>query len=276
MTPGDRYLYRKLLAEFLGTAYLVMTICLAKGYNEAVPAIVVSVTCSTGIISGAFFNPAVALGAMVKSWIEKDIDWATIRLYIVVMLVELLGAVSGAFYAFGISGMTFRISKNPGCSIGGAFLAEVIGSTTLVAMAMMVQEHRPNIIVGVMCVAGSILATIQWDTSGAVMNPAFGFGTMLADVTNHDSSRFENLWIYLTAPMVGGVLGSLLNAVYMVEVRSLRAAAGKGSSPSNEIPLKGANDEPMMSGAKDSPLESLNRRLLEPTSTPLESQEDRM
>jgi aquaporin NIP len=227
MTPGDKYLYRKLFAEFIGTAYLVMMLCLAKGNDEAVPAIVVSVTASTGIISGAFFNPAVALGAMVKSWIEKDIDWATIGLYVVVILTEILGATAGAFYAFLISGKTLRISKNPGCSVGGAFLAEVIGSTTLVAMAMMVQEHWPNIIVGVMRAAGSILAIIQWDTSGAVLNPAFGFGTMLADVSNHDTARFENLWIYLTAPMVGGVLGSLLNAVYMAEVRSLRATAEK-------------------------------------------------
>lgn len=243
MTPNDRYLFRKLLAEFIGTAYLVMTICLAKGYNEAVPAIIVSVTVSTGMISGAYYNPAVALGALIKSHMEKQIDWPKLRLYIVIILIEFLGAITGAFYAYLISGDTFKLTKAPGCGDGGAFLAEVIGAAELVAMAMMVPEHYPNIVLGVMCLAGGVFATIQWDTSGAVMNPALGFGVKLADSLKNGPQRFESLWIYMSAPFVGAVLGTLLNSIYIVEVRRRRAEEEKERlSKKSDIPLKSSID----------------------------------
>jgi aquaporin Z len=244
MTPGDKHLYRKLFAEFLGTAYLVATICLSKGYNEAVPAIIVSVTASTGMISGAFYNPAVALGSLVKVSLEKGVDWATVKLYGVIILLEFFAALTGAFYASVVSNQTYWLTKNPECSTGGAFLAEVMGSAQLVAMAMMVNEHRPHKLVGVCCVAASVLATIQWKTSGAVMNPALGFGIKLADASHFGSGRLDNLWIYLTAPFIGGVLGSLINSVYMSELvaqRPTEPKQGLKESSEEEEPLLGVN-----------------------------------
>mmetsp|Transcript_34463 Transcript_34463/g.60480 ORF Transcript_34463/g.60480 Transcript_34463/m.60480 type:complete len:271 (-) Transcript_34463:26-838(-) len=269
MTPNDKYLYRKLLAEFLGTAYLVMTIALAQGYNEAVPAIIISVTISTGMISGAFYNPAVALGALIKSYLQKDIDWPMIRLYICIIGLEFLGATTGAFYAYAISGGTFKLTKNSECSTGGAFLAEVMGATQLVAMAMMVPEHYPHIIVAVFCVAGSVLATIQWDTSGAVMNPALGFGVKLVDAAKHGSERFDNLWIYLTAPFVGAVLGTLINAIYLVEVRRRREEKSKNlAKKTDSIPMESSDS--LISDEERKYKEGINTRKAEAL-RPLES-----
>lgn len=238
MTPNDPHLYRKLLAEFLGTAYLVMTVCLARGYNIAVPAIIVSVTGSTGLVSGAFYNPAVALGVLIKSQLQKGVCWATVKLYGVIMLIEVLAALCGAYYAFLISGDTFKLTKNPECSPAEAFLAEVMGAAQLVAMALMVPEHHPHILVGVFCVAGSVLATIQWDTSGAVMNPALGIGIKLIDAANYGSERLESLWIYMTAPFVGAVVGTICNSIYIVEVRRRRAERLKSADTRSVIQMQ--------------------------------------
>jgi glycerol uptake facilitator-like aquaporin len=241
MTPNDRYLYRKLLAEFLGTAYLTATVCLIKGYNEAVPAIIVAVSAATGFISGGFFNPAIVFGAFIKSCLQKDINLLVIRLYVVIVLLQFLGAVTGAYYAWAISGRTLELTKNPDCHDGGAFLSEVVGSANLVAMALMVQEHRPNILVAVICLAGGVLATIQWDTSGAVLNPALALGVKIADVSNHDMSRFDVLWIYMTAPLAGAVVGSLLNHIWVAELKSQQV-----KEVDKEIPLEEARETPLI------------------------------
>ena len=92
---------RMLIAEFLFTftlAWVVLNVATARGtlgnsfYGLAIGFTVVAGAVAVGGISGAAFNPAIAVGAMVTGLLQ----WSHIWIY---LLAEFLGGAAGA-YAF--------------------------------------------------------------------------------------------------------------------------------------------------------------------------------
>src|SRR5262249_54563327 len=121
--PMKFNLRAQLLAEFLGTAFLLATVVgsgimgerLAGGNvaiallvnSLATGAILVVLVLSLGPISGAHFNPAVTLG---MAW-AGDFAWTRVVPYLV---VQLLGGVVGTAAAHGMFGLrVFSASIHP-------------------------------------------------------------------------------------------------------------------------------------------------------------------
>jgi aquaporin Z len=90
---------RMLVAEFIFTfalAWVVLNVATARGtqgnsfYGLAIGFTVVAGAYSVGGISGAAFNPAVAVGAMVTGLLE----WSNVWIY---LIADLLGAAAAAY-----------------------------------------------------------------------------------------------------------------------------------------------------------------------------------
>ncbi len=203
---------RKLLAEAVGTFILVgmgsMAI-LATGAIPGSPALVVipfgfglgllAAIAVGGHVSGGHFNPAVTLGALLDGRI--DITGA-----IGYVVAQVIGAIAGSTMILALSSQAVVAgTKNmPGVSDGGAFLAEVVLTAIFVAVILTVTKKDPGHAIIVIPLTLLAIHAVGIPFSGASVTPARALGPALV------SLDFAAIWIYLTAPFIGAVVGWLV------------------------------------------------------------------
>ena len=198
-------------AEFVGTYFMIFFGCgsmiLANtqpGYNSSsIPIIwggAVSIMIyAVGHISGAHLNPAVTIAF-----------WATRKLPLKRVPGYLFSQFSGALLAsmthlliFG-KGHQFGMSF-PTIGILPSFFAEVIATFSLmfVIMSVATDSRAVGELAGI--AIGSTVAInafVVGPLTGASMNPARSFSPSIL------SGEITYLWLYLTAPVIGALLGA--------------------------------------------------------------------
>ena len=210
---------RKLIAEAVGTFILVgmgsMAI-LATGAVDGSPALVVipigfglgllAAIAVSGHVSGGHFNPAVTLGALL----DKRIDLAGAAGYLV---AQVLGAVAASVVILGLSdqGVVAGTKNMPGVSDGGAFLVEVVLTAIFVAVILTVTKKAAGQAIIVIPLTLLAIHAVGIPFSGASVNPARALGPAIV------SMDFAAIWIYLTAPFVGAVVGWFVYRVLSAE-----------------------------------------------------------
>jgi aquaporin Z len=164
-------LIRKLVAEFLGTAILVVfavgTATLAFGFHL-----------HGGSIAGAF-----ALWAVFS-----DAD-----------------GYSRATTGLGADG--WGTHSMVGLQVGGAFLVEVILTFLFVLVVLLVTRHAATAGFAGMAIGAGLLVVhlIGIPLTGTSVNPARSLGPAL--VLGGDA--LKQVWLFLAAPMVGGALAAV-------------------------------------------------------------------
>lgn len=201
---------RKLIAEAVGTFVLVgmgsMAI-LATGAMAGSPALVVipigfglgllAAIAIAGHVSGGHFNPAVTLGA----FLDKRIDMANAVGYVVAQVV---GAVAASAVILAISDTaSVAGTKNMPGPAGDttAFIAEVVLTAIFLAVILTVTKKAADHALFVIPLTLLAIHAIGIPFSGASVNPARALGPAIV------SMDFAAIWIYLTAPFVGAVIG---------------------------------------------------------------------
>jgi aquaporin Z len=209
-----------LLAEFIGTFALIFIgagagalgigglvgVALAHGF------VIVGFAYSYGHISGTHINPAVTLGV----WAAGKIDAGRAFSYIV---FQIAGGVVGALVLRWVLG-------GPETGLGRTALASglQVGGTTITitaAIGLVLEAILTFFLVNAVMNAGiSGKATIPGGLAigltlafcilmggpltGASLNPARSIGPAVA------TGNFDNLWVYLVGPALGGVLAGVL------------------------------------------------------------------
>ena len=207
-----KHILPQYLAELIGTFFLVFFGCGAMilaqlGSSELgvfVPLIfggAVSVMIyAVGHISGAHFNPAVT----VAFWAAKRFPAKRIPGYIGAQILGALLAsvvhriIWGSAHDFGATLLQ--------SSLGVGFLVEVILSFAL--MFVIISVATDSRAVGELAglAIGSTVALCAFvggPLTMASMNPARSLGPALV------SGQWENIWLYLLAPVIGTILGAL-------------------------------------------------------------------
>lgn len=201
---------RKLFAEFIGTFALVFAGTGAIVVNEVAGGVithlgialvfglvVMAMIYTLGEISGAHFNPAVTVGF-----------WLAGRLPVGEVVPYILSQSAGAILASLILRMLFPLSATLGATLptGGvmpAFVLEIIMTFFLMVVIIHVAtgSKEQGLMAGI-----AIGATVTLDAlfggpiSGASMNPARSLAPALV------SLNVGELWIYLTAPLLGSAV----------------------------------------------------------------------
>jgi glycerol uptake facilitator-like aquaporin len=186
-----------ILAEFLGTAILTLTVLsvsvsnIGIGYFIALAAglAVVLLSFVLGPISGAIFNPALTIGL-----------WTIRRLQTYQAIVYLIAQVLGGFAAYYLF-MYMSGHQIPDRSINyesRVFVAEIVGSIILAvgfaaATLQKLLSASKAVAYGGAYALGIMIASVA---SAAYLNPAVALGT----------KSFE-LVTYLAGPVVGAVIG---------------------------------------------------------------------
>src|SRR6188508_2542234 len=151
-----------------------------------------------GHISGAHFNPAVSLAFAVS----RHFPWTRLAGY---WVAQVAGALLAAAILRGSLGNIAHVGATlPSGSQGQSFLWEVVLSFFLMLVIMAVAtDTRAVGEAAAIAIGGTVGldATFGGPISGASMNPARSLGPALV------SGDLHTLWIYLTAPFLGAVLG---------------------------------------------------------------------
>jgi aquaporin Z len=187
---SDATLQSKLISEFLGTFFLVLTVGLNVLGNSPAGAfsIAASLMCmiyALGDVSGAHFNPAVTL-AIAASGLGAKTSGKEIALY---MITQILGGVFAAFtYSLIYLGNTFPLGPLPGFRWSQVAVAEIIFTFVLCYVVLCTavsdktkSESMFGLAIG-MCVTvgGFAIGSI----SGGSLNPAVSIGIASSQTMN--------------------------------------------------------------------------------------------
>jgi len=205
-------LLRKLVTEFVGTFFLVLTIGLAVlGEVEVAPlaigAVLMVMVYMGGHVAGAHYTPAVTLGV----WLRGKMTAAEVGPYIG---AQLAAAFVAALVAHLILGGTFAPAPAAEVSLGAFFVIEVLFTFALVLVVLNVATAPTTagnsyygLAIGFTVTAGAFVAG---PISGGAFNPAVGFGPILVDALFGDGGSLGGLWVYLVAPTLGGALAAFV------------------------------------------------------------------
>ena len=201
---------RKLLAEAIGTFMLVgigsMAIVSTLATSGPVLAIVplgfglalLAAIAVTGHISGGHYNPAVTLGA----FIDRRIDVTSAIGYVV---AQVIGAIAASAIVLVLTdSATVAATRNApgtGFSETSAFIAEVVLTAVFLAVILTVTRRDPGHAWLVIPLTLLVIHVAGIPISGASVNPARALGPALV------SGELGSIWIYLTAPFLGAIVG---------------------------------------------------------------------
>jgi aquaporin Z len=156
-----------------------------------------------GHLSGAHVNPAVTLALLAAGKVDARRAFS----YVV---FQAIGGIAGALALASVLGGTSsglgRLALAPEVSVGRGFALEAILAFFLVTVVCgaAVSGKAGNlagVAIGLMLVANILMGG---PLTGAGFNPARALGPAVA------TGNFTDLWLYLVAPVVGGIAASLL------------------------------------------------------------------
>lgn len=220
---------KKYIAEFIGTAVLVVLGCgtamlvgcdAASGGGYVLTAlafglVIVGMAYCVGNISGCHINPAVSLGMLMTSRMDK-------KEFVRYLIAQFLGGFAGAFIlsiifilgkvpdmtgAFGSNGLA-GVNGNP----GSAVLVEIVLTFIFVITVLGVTDKKMadhgsfgGIVIGATLTLVHILGI---GLTGTSVNPARSFGPAVIAAFAGNFAPLACLWVFIIGPLLGAALAA--------------------------------------------------------------------
>ncbi|HET7900345.1 MAG TPA: aquaporin [Candidatus Nanopelagicales bacterium] len=212
---------RKLLAEFLGTFFLVLVAVGAavSGLKSAgVIAVAVAfgfvlimVAYAFGPVSGAHVNPAVTLAMVLAK--RQPVNEA-----VGYWIAQFLGAIVGAGvlkYLVSSGGVTDQTGAlgtnaydNGAINLQGAFVFEVLATATFVLVILLVTDRFATAAAAGLAIGAALTAIHAFGIplDGTSVNPARSLGPALFA----GGTALSQVWLFILAPLVGGAIAAFV------------------------------------------------------------------
>lgn len=218
---------KKYLAEMVGTMVLVLIGCGSAVFSGSVAAAcgagvgtlgvafafglaVVTMCYTIGGISGCHINPAITVGV----WCSGRMNSKDAICYIV---FQIIGAIIGSAIIFGLvsSGVnagpttTGANSLASGVTVTEGFLGEMIFTFIFVLVVLGATDSKKGagnfagLAIGLALV---MIHIVMIPITGTSVNPARSIGPAIFE----GGAALSQLWIFIVAPVVGGVLSALV------------------------------------------------------------------
>ncbi len=221
---------KKYIAEFIGTAVLVILGCgtamlvgcdAASGSGYLLTAlafglVIVGMAYCVGNISGCHINPAVSIGVLISGGM-------TVADFIGYIISQCLGAFAGAgvlaliFNMGGVKDMTGGFGSNGldgvNGSVGAGLIVEIVLTFIFVLTILGVTSKKAGhgsfggLVIGLTLTLVHILGI---GLTGTSVNPARSFGPAVVAAINGNSAPLGSLWVFIVAPLVGGILAAIV------------------------------------------------------------------
>ena len=210
-SPAPSGMAPKLLTEFVGTFFLVLTIGLTVLIGStyapfAIAGILMAMIYLGGHVSGAHYNPAVTLGV----WMRGAMPAREVAPY---MIVQVAAGIAAASVAYVVTGDVLQVTPAEETGIGAFFLLELLFTFALVLVILNVATAERTagndyygVAIGLVVLAGALAAG---PISGGAFNPAVALGPTIVDLVVGDGRSLDGLWVYLAATFSGGALAAL-------------------------------------------------------------------
>ena len=230
-------LWKKLVAEFVGTFVLVFAACgvaaltggTLVGTALAFGLVIVAMAYSVGRVSGCHINPAVSLGCLLAKRMKLVEFFAYVG-------AQILGGFAGAMLLFGIAKMSGLALVGDACNgvIGGAevfdaatasmkyniggviasLLVEAVLTCIFVYVILNVTDESNNTSKKAGLLIGLTLTLVHLvgiPLTGTSVNPARSLATALgAWIFNNNVEPLKHVWIFVLGPLLGACLAVLL------------------------------------------------------------------
>ena len=219
---------KKLLAEFIGTFWLVLGGCgsavLAAGVADvgigwlgvsfAFGLTVMTMAFAVGHISGGHFNPAVSLGLMIAGRFEsKDLIpyWVAQLAGSIAAAAVLYLILSGAPDFSGVGGFAsngYGAASPQGFSLVSALVIEVVLTAffLIIILGATSAAAAPGFAPIAIGLGLTLIHLISIPVTNTSVNPARSTGVALFA----DAPAMGQLWLFWVAPLVGAALGALI------------------------------------------------------------------
>ena len=224
---------RKLLAECIGTATLVILGCgtamlvgcdAASGSGYLLTALafgltIVAMAYSIGNVSGCHINPAVSLGVLLSGGMK-------VGEFCGYVLSQIVGALAGAgvlaliFNLGGVTDQTGGFGSNGLAGVGGNAVAglvvEIVLTFIFVIAILGVTSKKAKhgsfggLVIGLTLVVVHILGI---GLTGTSVNPARSIGPALVAMFTGNAAPVGELWVFIVGPLVGAALAALVYKV---------------------------------------------------------------
>lgn len=221
-------LFRKLVAEAIGTFMLTFTVGVSTSEPFTVGGALWAAMVSTGFISGAHFNPAITLAIITRKYINNTLNQKELTNFLLYMVVQFFSAFIAGLCAWGIIRYPVYFDISEGYEGSQGFFAELIYTTILCADVLMIGMVSDSIVVSGGIIA-LVLTTGNWAIgriTGGCFNPAVGLGINLTYLI-HSGEHFGTTWLYIIAPFLGGILGGVFASVFLSEVEQQKSVIDK-------------------------------------------------
>jgi len=201
-----RPLVRKLVVEFIGTFFLVFTVCTATNPKHgagvlaplAIGSVLMVMVFAGGHISGGHYNPAVSTAVLIRARMLAK-EWVA---YVVAQLVA---AVLAALVARGVNGAGTAVALGSTWKI---LVLEFLFTFALGYVVLNVATARGvegnsyyGLAIGFTVTAGAFAVGA---ISGGAFNPAVALGASVLGIF-----KWSNYWIYVVATLLGGAVAAV-------------------------------------------------------------------
>jgi aquaporin Z len=211
---------KKMLAEFIGTLALVLFGCGAAvlggmdhvgqlGIALAFGFAIVAMAYGIGPISGCHVNPAVSLSVFLAGRMPLTEMFAY-------WVAQFVGALVGAAILMAIAGGTssglghngWGPGYNGGYPLAAAAIFEVVMTAlfTLVILGSTGPKASPGFAGLAIGITLAVIHIVGIQVTGVSVNPARSFGPAVLV----GGQAISQLWLFLTAPLVGAAISGLL------------------------------------------------------------------
>ena len=219
-------MFKKALAEFIGTFVLVFAACGVAGATGGslvatsltFGLVIVAMAYSIGRVSGCHINPAVSLGCLLTKRMN-------VKEFCVYVISQIAGGFVGAVLVFGLFKMADVKIPGDACNavVGGtvnaggiiaALITEIVLTCIFVYVILNVTDEKAGtskkagIIIGLTL---TLVHLIGINLTGTSVNPARSIATAFsALIYNGTTAALEQIWIFIVAPLVGAALAAVL------------------------------------------------------------------
>jgi aquaporin Z len=212
---------RKLVAEFIGTFFLVfvavgaavsglktagvIAVAVAFGF------VLIMVAYAFGPVSGAHVNPAVTLAMVIAR--KQPIGEAAGY-----WVAQFLGAIAGAAVlkvlvsSGGVTDQTGALGSNGydngSINLTGALIFEVLATMVFILVILMVTDRLAEAVTAGLAIGAALTAIHAFGIplDGTSVNPARSLGPALFA----GGTALSQVWLFILAPLVGGVLAAVI------------------------------------------------------------------